>query len=85
MKTSIFVTNLQGTHFEIYNTSEYILECGFKYSYTGRCEGMDLICYHPKLFEKTLQIIHHGNSVEEVELIKSSIYTKLYEKSQLLQ
>ncbi len=85
MKTSIFVTNLEGNHFELYNTSEYILDNGVKYSHIGRCNDFDLICYHPKLFEKTLQIIHHGNSLEEVEYIKNHIYNKLYEKSQLLQ
>ena len=85
MKTSIWVNNLKGDHFEIYNTAECFLNTGKEFSYTERCKEFDLINYNPRLVEKTFQVIHEGNSKEETEFIIKYLRNKLYEKSQLLQ
>lgn len=94
MKVSIFITNLEGSHFEISNTAKSVIDIGnsnvskmYGFLECTRCNDYDLIQYDvtPKAFiETTLKIIHKGNSEAETRFILEYIRNKIREKSDLM-
>lgn len=90
MKTSIWVNNLDGEHFEVFNTSKAFLDIAINaegFIRLGCCERYDLIQYDiTKPFpETTLVIVHKGKNESEVNFILKYIQNKLYDKLQLQQ
>ncbi|MGN5650385.1 hypothetical protein [Bacillus sp. Brlt_9] len=92
MKTYIWVRNIDGKLFQIFNTNDGVLELGNKLNYELLgCDKTDLIYYAHMIGRNlpdsrlTYEVIHQTNDEKESLEIKRIIELKLKEKSELMK